>query len=190
MPLCTILEKWPAPTRPGVHPAELAVGLERVEDGLGDRDVLVGATGHQGVAVLQAPDTAGHPAVDEADALRRRAARVAQVLGPPGVAAVDHEVALAEQVAEGHDGVVGRPTGRHHHPDDLGTTAAGATISSSDATSDDVGVAVVADDRVPGVAEPGAHVAAHLPESDESDLHARPSGVGGSQDSRRRGISR
>ena len=34
-----------------------------------------------------------------------------------------------------------------------------------------VGVAVVADDGVAGVAQTGAHVAAHLAEPDESDVH-------------------
>ena len=35
----------------------------------------------------------------------------------------------------------------------------------------DVGVAVVADDGVAGVAQAGAHVAAHLAEADQSELH-------------------
>ena len=34
MPLCTILAKWPAPTLAGVDEAEVALGLERVEDRL------------------------------------------------------------------------------------------------------------------------------------------------------------
>ena len=38
----------------------------------------------------------------------------------------------------------------------------------------DVGVVVVADDGVAGVAETGPHVAAHLAEADESDFHADP----------------
>ena len=69
MPLWTILEKWPAPAAAGVHEAELALGLERVEGRLDLGDVLGGAAAHQGVAVLQAPHAAGDAAVDEADAL-------------------------------------------------------------------------------------------------------------------------
>ena len=47
-----------------------------------------------------------------------------------------------------------------------------STSASSESTSPDLGIQVVADDRVAGAAQPLAHVAAHLAESDEPDLHA------------------
>ena len=73
MPLCTILAKCPAPTGPAcTKPVTRPVRLERVEDRHGTLDVLVVAADHQPVAVLQAPDAAGDPAVDEADALLRQ----------------------------------------------------------------------------------------------------------------------
>ena len=60
----------------GVHETELALGLERLKIGIsgGDRVGLVAAA-HQRVAVLQTPDAAGDAAVDEPDALLRRAVR-------------------------------------------------------------------------------------------------------------------
>ena len=111
MPLWTILEKWPAPDLAGVHEAELALGLERVEGRLHLGDVRRRAAVHQRVAVLEAPDPAGDAAVDEADALLGEQVGVGLVVGPPRVAAVDDEVALAEQLAELLDRLAGRVAG-------------------------------------------------------------------------------
>ena len=198
MPLWTILAKWPAPDLAGVDEPEVALGLERVEGRLHLRDVVVGAAAHQGVAVLQAPDAAGDAAVDEADALLGQQLGVHLVVGPLGVAAVDDQVALAEQLAERPHRLAGRVAGGHHHPHDLG---GGQLLDHLLEAADvgDVGVAVVADHGVAGVAQPGAHVAAHLAEADESDVHVtHPTATVGSveqapgrrQESRRRGISR
>jgi hypothetical protein len=62
----------------------------------------------------------GDTAVDEADALRAQLLAVGLVVGPAGVAAVDHEVALGEEVPELGDHAVGPVAGGDHHPDDLG----------------------------------------------------------------------
>src|SRR3546814_9035539 len=108
---------------PGVNRTEIAqVGglrLERVEGRLDLRDVLGRAAVHQRIAVLQAPHAAGDTTVDIADLLLLQQLGVDQVVGPAGVAAIDHDVPGAEQAAPGLDGLAGRVTGRHHHPDTL-----------------------------------------------------------------------
>ena len=103
---------------------------------------------------------------DEADTALAEHRGVLLVVGPPRVAAVDDHIALAEQVAELADGLPRRVAGRHHHPHHLG---GGECLDQLLETADvgDVRVAVVADHGVPGVAEPGAHVSAHLPETDQ-----------------------
>ena len=111
------LREVPGADLAGVHPAELALGLERVEDRLDELDVLLVAAGHQRVAVLQAPDAAGDAAVDEADALVREELGVGLVVGPARVAAVDDDVALRQQPLERLHGLPGRLARRDHHPD-------------------------------------------------------------------------
>ena len=93
MPLWTILEKWPAPTRPACTKPDSPVRTQRVEGGLHLGDVVGIAAGHQGIAVLEAPDAAADAAVDEADALSAELGRVLLVVGPARVAAVDDDVA-------------------------------------------------------------------------------------------------
>ncbi len=154
----------------GVHEAGVTLGLERVEGGLHLGDVGVGAAAHQGVAVLQAPDPAGDTAVDEPDALRGQEVGVDLVVGPLGVAAVDDQVTLAEELGELLDGVAGRVARRDHHPDDLRARQLPDHLGQARGVGD-VRVAVVADHRVPGVAQAAPHVATHLAETDESEFH-------------------
>ncbi len=94
-----------------VDRAEIALGLQRVEDRLDLRDVLGGAAVHQRVAVLQAPDAAGDAAVDEADALLGELLRVLLVVRPARVAAVDDDVAGLQQLGQLVDRGLGRGTG-------------------------------------------------------------------------------
>ena len=110
--------------RAGVHEARVAgvllpglvLGdrrLEGVEDRLHLGDVVLAAADHQRVAVLQAPDAAGDAGVDVADALLAQHHVVHLVVGELRVAAVDDDVALAEQLAElaRPSPGSGRPTG-------------------------------------------------------------------------------
>ena len=158
----------------GVDHPGLALGLERLEGRQHLLDVLVAAAVHQGIAVLEAPDAAGDAAVDETDALLLEHRGVGLVVGPARVAAVDDEVTLAEQSAELLDGLPGRVAGRHHHPDHLRSVLGQLGDQVGEALGvAQVLVAVVAHDRVPGVAQTGAHVATHLPEADESEVHER-----------------
>ena len=60
--------------------------------------------------------------------------------------------------------------GGHHHPHVRGASSA-LTIAAMVAHVGDLGVAVEADDLVTGAAQPLAHVAAHLAETDETELH-------------------
>ena len=63
-------------------------------------------------------------------------------------------------------------------------TGSCSTSASRLSTSLSVRVAVVADDGVPGAADPLAHVAAHLAEADQTELHAAPFAVCGSDGGR------
>ncbi len=182
MPLWTILEKCPAPTLPAWTQPNSPARLERVEGGLHLRDVLRGAAGHQRVAVLQTPDAPGDATVDEPDAVLGQQLGVHQVVGPAGVAAVDHHVTLVEQLGERADRLPGRLAGGHHHPDHLrGGQARDERLEAVDVTH--LGVEVEPDDVVAGAAQPLAHVATHLAEADESELHVcvPPGGVLGRQ---------
>ena len=157
----------------GVHEAELALGLERVEDRLHLRDV----------ARRRRRPSARSRSPGPRRRRRRRSRRsrcpcspsssaLRLVVGPAGVAAVDDDVALAEQLAERRrrSARVGSPAGTITQT----TLGAGScsTMLLEAVDVADVRVAVVADDGVPGAAQPLAHVAAHLAEPDESELHA------------------
>lgn len=170
MPLWTIFAKWPAPTFAGVHGAELTFGLEGVEDRLDPCHVVLRAAVHERVAVLEAPHAAGDTAVDEADALGRQLRGVLLVVGPAGVAAVDHDVADREQLRELVDGGLRRRTRRDHHPHDAGGLQAVHKFPQA-VDIGEVRVAVVSDDGVACAADALAHVAAHLAETDETKLH-------------------
>ena len=100
---------------------------------------------------------------------------VGLVVGPARVAAVDDHVALAEQLAERRDGLAGRVAGRAPSPRRPWGAGSASTSASRRVDVGDVGVAVVADDRVPGVAQPVAHVAAHLAEPDRVRCPCGPS---------------
>ena len=71
---------------------------------------------HQTIATFGSPHTAARARVDVVDALRRQCARAADIVFEPGVTTVDDRVAGAQQIAERHDGLLGRPARRHHDP--------------------------------------------------------------------------
>ena len=78
-----------------------------------------------------------------------------------------------QQLAELVDGGLGDPPAGTI----IQTTRGAASFSTSSArlaTSEIVRVAVVADDLVPGGAQPLAHVAAHPAEADKAELHGVP----------------
>ena len=147
-----------------------ALGPQRVEDRHRLVDPLLVAAAHQAVAVLEAPDAAAHTAVDVADLLLAEQLGVLEVVGEAGVAAVDDEVTGLEQVGELGDGLARRVTGGHHDPHDAGGLE-GLDQGRQRAHVGDVGVAVEADHLVARAAQPLAHVAAHLAETDETELH-------------------
>ena len=167
---------------PRVDEAGITLGAQRIEGRLGLRYIGVAAATHQGVAVLETPDATGDAAIDEADALFGQGRRVLLIIGVLGVAAVHDGVALFEVIRQGRDGLGGRSPGRDHHPHDARSRQRRAQLGQVG----DVGelrVAVVAHDGQALLAHPGAHVATHLPESDEADLHGRSLRVRGVLDS-------
>ena len=121
MPLCTIFTKCPAPAGPQCsQPSGGARSLERGRE-VGDR--LVGPADHEAVADLVAPDAAGGAGVDEHDAALGQRGRAALAVGEARVAAVDDDVALAQQARELVDRLLGDVPRRHHHPDGAATLA-------------------------------------------------------------------
>jgi hypothetical protein len=153
-----------------VHRAEVALRLQGVEHRLHLGDVLLVAAVHQRVAVLQAPDAARDAAVDEADALGRQLLRVLLVVRPAGVAAVHDDVTRLEQLGELVDRGLGRSARRNHHPHHTGAAELVHKLPQA-VDIGEVRVAVVSEDGVTRAANPLAHVAAHLAEADETELH-------------------
>jgi hypothetical protein len=92
------------------------------------------------------------------------------VVGPLRVAAVDDQVPVLEQRGEAGDGVPGDPARGDHHPDDPGR---GERLDQRSQARDvgDLGVGVVPRDLEALLAQAGAHVPAHLAQTDESDVH-------------------
>ena len=146
------------------------VGSEGVEDGLHRGDVGRGAADHQGVAVLTAPDPAADAAVEVADALLGQQVGVLEVVRPARVATVDDDVALAEQLAELGDRGARGFAGGHHDPHDLGARQ-GLDELGDRADVADRGITVVTGDGDTVLAQALTHVAAHLAQADESEMH-------------------
>jgi hypothetical protein len=95
---------------------------------------------------------------------------VGEVVGPRAVPAVDDHVALLEELAELLDGVAGGLAVRHHHPHDPRSVQLLDHVRER-ARVGQLLVAVVPDDLVARAAQPLAHVAAHLAQPDQSQLH-------------------
>jgi len=127
---------------------------------------------HEPVAVLLAPDAARHAAVHVPDALGVEQFGVARVVGVAGVAALDNQVALGQDVGQPADRAAGDLAGRDHHPDHPGRGEHIGEIGQRGHVTD-LGTRVVADHLVARGTQPVAHVAAHAAEPDESELHFR-----------------
>src|SRR3954471_10773886 len=153
-----------------VHRTGVALGLEGVEDRLHLGDVLRVTAVHQRVAVLQAPHTTGDAAVDEADALGGQLPGVLLVVRPAGVPAVHHHVTGLQELGQLVDGRLGRRAGRDHHPHDPRALQRVHKLLQA-VDIGEVRVAVVSDHGEACAADPLAHVAAHLAEADETELH-------------------
>jgi hypothetical protein len=159
----------------GVDETELARRLERLEDRHAPLDVLGVPADHQRISVLPPPDPAGDADIEVSDAVLAQPRGARDVVGEPGVAAVDDDVALGEQPGQLVDDLPGH-LGRHHHPDHPGRGELVRQFGEAGRVGG-LRVAGEADDLVPGGAQPLAHVAAHPAEADETELHVRtPSG--------------
>ena len=115
MPLCTILTKWPGAGRAAVQPA-VAGRREILEHRRQVGDRLVGPADHEAVADLVAPDAAGGAGVDEDDAALGERRRAALAVREARVAAVDEDVALAQEQGELVDRLLGHLARGHHRP--------------------------------------------------------------------------
>jgi hypothetical protein len=143
---------------------------QRIEDRLHLGDVVLRAAHHQRVAVLQAPDAAGDAGVDVADPLLPQQDVVELVVGELRVPALDHDVPGAEQPRQLLDGLPGRVPRGDHHPHH----ARRGQCLDQRGQAVDVPLArrvVVSDHLVTGAAQPLGHVAAHLAQPDQPQLH-------------------
>src|SRR5262249_52982566 len=143
--------------------------LERFEDRHAARDVLVGAADHQPVAILDPPDAAGDTDVQVPDAMLSQPLAADRVVVEPRVATVDHDIPGRQHGTQLVDGGVGDLRGHHHPHGARRCELVGQLMHARDVG--DGGIAVVADDLVPGTAHAYAHVAAHPAETDETELH-------------------
>jgi hypothetical protein len=159
----------PGAHRAGVHEAELALGLERLEDRHAPLDVLGVTAHHERVAVLLAPDAAGYADVEVADAAAAEPLLADGVVVEVGVPAVDDHVAGREKGHECLDHGLG-DVGRDHGPDHPGCREPLHQVGQAGGVGD-VDVVVVPDHFLAGRAQALAHVAAHPTEADEAKLH-------------------
>ena len=92
------------------------------------------------------------------------------VVGVARVAAVDNHVTLVEYLGQRGHGVAGGATGRNHDPHHA------RRLQASDQGLEGLdvghlGVAVEAHHVMARAAQPLAHIAAHLPQTDQAELH-------------------
>ena len=109
------LDEMARARRAAVQPAVRRGEVRQRGRQVGDR--LVGAADHQAVADLVAPDAAGGAGVDEDDAALGQRGRAPLAVGEARVAAVDEDVALAQQAGELVDRLLGDVARGHHDPD-------------------------------------------------------------------------
>jgi len=144
----------------------------RVRDRASPGDVGIACADHEAISLGQSPDAAGHAGVDVSDSLLAHSFCVRPVFGVAGVAAIDHQVALAEFSGKPDDRVVGDRAGRHHHPHHTrGRQRLGECAQRRDVG--DFRPRIEADHFVPALAQTLAHVEAHFAETDQPELHVR-----------------
>ena len=151
--------------------------------GLEDRievvDGLLGAADHHAVPALQTPDATAGADIDKGDALLRQHLGMRDVVEELRIAAVDQDVALAQEAVELDDRVMGDLAGRQHDPEafrrfelrhEIGQPGAARGALAGELLYH-LRVAVI-DHALMAVAQQTAHdVAAHAAESDHSELH-------------------
>src|SRR5690349_8611902 len=91
-------------------------GCQRCKDRIEVLDRLLLAADHQAIAPLEPPDPAAGAAIEVAHALSLQLPGAADVILVERVAAIDHDVAGIEKLAELPHRLLRRPAGRHHHP--------------------------------------------------------------------------
>ena len=149
-------------------------------------DRLGVATDHQAVADLEAPDPAGRPGIDVADALGLERGVTADVVVEVRVAAVDDRVARLEVLEQLVDLRLGGVAGRDHDPDRARLLQRRDQVGDRERrgralAGDLLGLLrrpVVDDDLVPVANEPADHVGAHPAQTDEPDAHGGHASVG------------
>ncbi len=167
---------------PGADGADVGIavlGGQGQEDGLEALDGLALAADHQAVAVLQAPDAAGHAGVDEGDALGGQAVGVGLGQAVVGVPPFHDDVAGFQPRLQGHHGVLGRGAGREHEPDRPRRGEVGDHLVQAGGADGPLRldafhrflVAVEGDHLVAVAEEPQRHVGPHAAQSDHRDPH-------------------
>ena len=172
---------------PGARVAEVAPAVRRgehVEDRGEPVDRLLVAADHHAVADVEPPDAAGRPDVDVVDPALVQGGGAAHVVVPLRVAAVDDRVARLQQRRERVDRLLGRVARGDHEPDRARRVEGGDEVLERVHAGRAVGlrgahrllVVVERHHLVVRVAVDAMdHVAAHLAEADEAELHAHAS---------------
>ena len=135
-------------------PASMEIGLIGLGKMGGNMRERLRRAGHKVVGFDRDPELRGVP----------------RVVGELAVAAVDDEIVGLEQAGQLVDRRICRATGRDHHPHQA-WCGEGLDHLLEAARVADLGIEVVARDLDAGFAQPLAHVAAHLAEPHESDVH-------------------
>jgi hypothetical protein len=154
-----------------------ALRAQRVEDRHDRLDVGGSASDHQAVAVLQPPDSTAHTDVEVADAVLGELGGTLLVLDVVRVAALDHDVALAEDLGELVEHTARRLTGGNHDPDDPLVLREGGRQVCERRDVRDLRTRVEPGDLDTALAQAGPHVVAHLAQADQADVgdHVRDS---------------
>ena len=180
MPLCTIFAKCPLPAGPVCTQPWSGPGASARTIGLRRASARGGAAEHQRIAVVESPDSAGHPGIDELDAARREQRSAPHRIPVIGVAAVDEQVPGIEQPREFGHRHFGHGTRRHHQPQGAGLRDSveqffqregGAHADFRGKPFDGGMVPVESRNGDSAGREAPGHVGAHPAESDHTQLH-------------------
>src|ERR1700733_7634023 len=154
---------------------------QRLEDRIETIDDGFVAADHQAIAALETPHAAARADVDAVDVALFQHLGAADVVLPKRVAAVEHDVAWIEQLAELPDRVLRDLTRGQHDPDrarrpqlrDELVEALGALGAVAANGGDRLWGVIIEDHLVTVLNQAARNIAAHAPEANHADLHGQ-----------------
>src|SRR5262249_45033630 len=159
--------------------AVTAFGRQRFDRRLDSGAGLRCTTGHDRVALLEAPDAATGAAVDELEAARLDPLGALHSVFPPGVAAIHEQVAWLTDLHQLVQVLIGDLASWQHQPDvarrldflDQILKRRRTNGAVADRFLDRSRAAIEGDDFVPPKRQAVDHIAAHPAQADEAQLH-------------------